>query len=153
MKPISISVSVDRPGEEVFAFLDVLATTSSSPTTCLWTGHSTGAPPVSTAPPECAPTSPVSSGWTSRCSSSVPPITTLEQTLGANGRRRIRGTYTLHELPGGATDIRFELEYLQAPSERLAWPLIRAYMTRENANAMRRLGQILQCAEFASARH
>jgi hypothetical protein len=44
----------------------------------------------------------------------------------------------------GATYIPFQLEYLEAPrSERLAAPLIRAYMRRANPKAMRRLGEAL----------
>jgi hypothetical protein len=79
---------------------------------------------------------------------SVPPIRTVEETVGANGKRRTRGTYTLEELPAGATEIHFQLEYLEAPgSERLAAPLIRAYMKRANAKAMRRLGEALARSE------
>jgi hypothetical protein len=75
---------------------------------------------------------------------SVPPVRTVEETVGAHGKRRTRGTYTLDELPDGATDAHFQLEVLQAPlSERLAAPLIRAYMRRANGKAMRRLGQTL----------
>jgi hypothetical protein len=79
---------------------------------------------------------------------SVPPVRTVEETVGAGGKRRTRGTYTLEELPGGATEIHFQLEYLEAPeSERLAAPLIRAYMKRANAKAMRRLGEALERSE------
>jgi hypothetical protein len=59
---------------------------------------------------------------------SVPPVRTVEETVGARGKRRTRGTYTLDEMPDGATDVHFQLEVLEAPlSERLRAPLIRAY--------------------------
>jgi hypothetical protein len=78
---------------------------------------------------------------------SAPPVTTVEETVGAGGRRRTRGTYTLDARPDGATLVRFELEYLEIPrSERLRGPLIRAYMKRANAKAMRRLQQVLKAS-------
>ena len=47
--------------------------------------------------------------------SAEPPMTNTEESVGANGRRRTRGTYTLKDLPDGGTDIQFELAYLAAP--------------------------------------
>jgi hypothetical protein len=79
---------------------------------------------------------------------SVSPNRTVEETVGADGVRRTRSTYTLGVLPSGATHAQFQLEYLEAPgSERLARPLIRAHMERANATAMRRLGEALARAE------
>jgi hypothetical protein len=49
-----------------------------------------------------------------------PPRTTTEETVGAGGRRRTRGTYLLEDQPGGITRILFRFEWLEAPlSERL----------------------------------
>ena len=52
------------------------------------------------------------------------PVRTVEESVSAQGKRRTRGTYTLDELPGGGTHVRFELRYLQAPLlDRLAGTL------------------------------
>jgi hypothetical protein len=72
------------------------------------------------------------------------PSTIVEEAVSAGGARRTRGTYTLSDRAGGGTDIRFQLEYLAMPrSERLATPLLRAWLKRANARAMRRLHQTL----------
>jgi hypothetical protein len=53
---------------------------------------------------------------------SLASICTVEET---DGKRRTGGTYTLDELPGGVTDIYFQLEVVRAPlSERFAAPLL-----------------------------
>jgi len=73
-----------------------------------------------------------------------PPVRLVEQSTGAGGRCVTRGTYTLRELPGSATEVHFELVALAAPrGERLASPLARAWLRRGNAEAMRRPGAAL----------
>jgi ribosome-associated toxin RatA of RatAB toxin-antitoxin module len=68
-----------------------------------------------------------------------------ESTGGPRGKRRLRGTYHLEELPGGGTRISFELEFLELPrGERLMGPLNRAYVRRVNRKAMRRLAEVLR---------
>jgi carbon monoxide dehydrogenase subunit G len=72
------------------------------------------------------------------------PTKIVEQNVGAKGRRRANGTYTLEELPGGGTRIAFEYAWRQAPlSERLAAPLVRGVMRRANERAMQRLAEQL----------
>ena len=73
------------------------------------------------------------------------PRTTVEEAVGANGRRRTRGTYVLEDAAGGGTDVTFTLEYLEAPlRERIAMPLLRVWLQRANAKAMVRLGETLR---------
>jgi hypothetical protein len=152
MKPITVSVRVDRPREEVFAFLDVLANHVQFTDHMLVDWSFDGPPAGVGVTARMRANAPGQQWMDMRVLESVAPVRTVEETIGANGRRRTRGTYTLDELPGGATDVRFQLESLRASrSERLARPLIRAYMKRANAKAMRRLGQTLEGAEFASA--
>jgi hypothetical protein len=68
----------------------------------------------------------------------------VEQGVGANGKRRTRGTYRLSPAADGGTEIEFELEWLQASrAERIAPPLMRAFVRRTNSKAMRRLAKIL----------
>jgi hypothetical protein len=75
-----------------------------------------------------------------------------EENVGARGRRRAHGTYTLAELPGGGTRITFEYAWTQAPlSERLAAPLTRAYLRRGNSRAMHRLAEQLAGRETSPA--
>ena len=80
------------------------------------------------------------------------PQTIVEQNVGAGGKRIANGTYILEELPQGGTRIVFEYAWQQAPlSERIAAPLVRAYLTRENNRAMARLAEQL-ASRFAAVR-
>jgi hypothetical protein len=148
MKPISVSVRVDRPREEVFAFLDVLANHEQF-TDHMLIDWSFDGPAAGVGGKARERANMPGEHWMeTEVLESVPPIRTVEETVGAEGKRRTRGTYTLEELPGGATDIHFTLEYLETPgSERITAPLIRAYVKRANAKAMRRLGKALARSE------
>ncbi len=145
MKPIAVGVQVEQPRAAVFQFLDVLANHQPFTDHMLtdWTCDATAR----------------GLGARARMRSNVPgpadwiemevvaaeaPSTIVEEAVGANGRRRTRGTYRLEELPGGGTDISFELAFLQVPlTERLAAPLVRFWMKRANARAMLRLRDTL----------
>ena len=73
-----------------------------------------------------------------------PPSRIVEEGVGAGGKRRTRGTYRLEQLSDGGTRVSFELEWLQASrAERLAPPLIRAFVRRTSGKAMRRLAKQL----------
>jgi uncharacterized membrane protein len=69
----------------------------------------------------------------------------VEETVGGSrGQRRTRGTYLLEPLPDGGTGISFELAFLELPTgEKLMGPLNRAYVRRVNGKAMRRLAERL----------
>ena len=145
MKPIVVSVQVDRPRDEVFRFLDVLANHEPFTDHMLvdWTydGPATGV------------------GARARMRAKVPgradwidmevvkgekPVTIAEESVSAGGRRRTRGTYTLGELPGGGTNVQFELAFLETlPADRIAAPLLRGWLRRANEKAMRRLRETL----------
>jgi hypothetical protein len=145
MKPITVSTQVQRPREEVFEYLDVLSNHADF-TEHLFRDWSFGGPDRgvgSTAHVRANVRGPAQ--WMDiEVLASDAPSSTTEETIGAGGRRRTRGTYTLTELPGGGTEIRFELAYLQAPPlERLFAPLLRTYMRGANAKAMRRLSERL----------
>lgn len=140
MKPIAVSIRVERQREEVFAFLDVLANHRQFTDHMLIDWSFDGPPAGAGAQARMRAKGPGHQCMKLVVLESVPPVTTVEETVGAGGRRRTRGTYTLDALPDGATLVRFELEYLEVPrSERLRGPLIRAYMKRANAKAMQRL--------------
>jgi hypothetical protein len=148
MKPINVSVQVDRPPEDVFAFLDKLANHRAFTDHMLVDWSLDGPPTGVGAKARMRANTPGQNWMDLEVLSVEPPVRTMEETVGAGGRRRTRGTYTLAPRPGGGTDINFELRYLEAPlSERLAAPLVHAYMKRANAKAMRRLGELLAVAE------
>ncbi len=144
MKHVTASIRIDRPREDVFSFLDVLANHVQF-TDHMLVDWSFDGPAAGVGGKARMRANVPGKQWMElEVLESVPPSRTVEETVGAHGKRRTRGTYILDELADGATDVRFQLEYLQAPvSERLAAPLIRAYMRRANAKAMRRLGQTL----------
>ncbi len=78
------------------------------------------------------------------------PNTIVEQNVGAKGRRRANGTYTLQEIPGGGTRIVFEYKWNRAPLlERLAAPIVRTVLRRGNERAMHQLAE--QLAEHLGA--
>jgi hypothetical protein len=145
MKPILVSIQVDRPRDEVFEFLDVLANHEPFTDHMLvdWTydGPAAGV------------------GARARMRAKVPgradwidmevvkgerPVTIAEESVSGGGRRRTRGTYTLGELPGGRTNVQFELAFLEIlPADRVAGPLLRIWLRRGNEKAMRRLRGML----------
>jgi hypothetical protein len=72
------------------------------------------------------------------------PARIVERGVGAKGARETSGTYTLKQLPGGGTEITFELSWKRAPIvERLAHPMVRTMMQRENKRALERLAVLL----------
>jgi Polyketide cyclase / dehydrase and lipid transport len=146
MKPVIISVSVDRPREEVFDFIDVLANhetymdhmfvdwSFSGPASGV--GAKARARVAAPASREIAEFEVVESERPSR---------TVERGISAHGKRHTRGTYTLAERPGGGTEISFEMAWEQAPrSERVLPPLTRAFLKRALGKGMRRLAKQLE---------
>jgi hypothetical protein len=72
------------------------------------------------------------------------PCRIVEEAVGAGGKRRTRGVYTLEELADGRTKVSFEFAWLQASRpERLCPPLTRAFIRRPNGKAMRRIAKQL----------
>ena len=142
MKPITVSVVVDRPREEVFAHLDVLANHEA------FTDHfmhdfTFSGPAAGVGAKARFRTRP--NDWMDlEVLESEAPARTVERTVGAGGKRVTRGTYTLTEL-GGRTRVEFELVYEQGPaSERMAGPLVHRLLQRANERAMERLREVLE---------
>src|SRR5437764_11545070 len=128
MKPASATVTVSRPREEVFDFLDVLGNHERFTNHFLVDWRLSGPAAGVGAKARMRLKKPGPADWLDmKVVAGERPKTTVEESVSANGRRRTRGTYLLTEAPGGATRIRFRLEWLQVPlSERLAAPLTRA---------------------------
>jgi uncharacterized protein YndB with AHSA1/START domain len=145
LKPVVASVQVDRPREEVFDFLDVLANHEPFTDHMLVDWSYSGPARGVGARARMRAKLPGPKDWADmEVVEARAPVTIVEEAVGAGGRRRTRGTYTLTERPGGGTDVRFVLAYLQAPRrERLVALPLRIWLQRANEKAMRRLGEAL----------
>jgi hypothetical protein len=146
MKPVTVSVTVPEPREDVYAFLDVLGNHESFTDHFLvdWELSGPGAGVGARArmrikrpgPPDRLEMEVVAADR---------PRSTTEESISGNGHRRTRGTYVLEELPGGETKITFELAWIQAPGvERLISPITRTVTRRANARSLERLAHALR---------
>jgi hypothetical protein len=146
MKSVEVSTVIRRPIAEVYAHLDVLANHEAFTDHFLVDWRLEG------------PASGVGASVTMRVRApgrseeveltvieAEPPVRTVEETVGAGGRRRTRGTYTLAAIDADRTEVRFEIEPLEVPrSERPLWPLSRAWLRRQNARSLERLREQLE---------
>ena len=72
------------------------------------------------------------------------PVRIVERSTAVKAGRVGQGTYTLQAAAGGGTHIEFEYRWLVTPLlDRLTAPLVRSYLRRNNATAMRRLATLL----------
>ena len=151
MKPIKVSVAVDRPRDEVYAHLDVLANHEAFCDHFLTDWSVSGPAGGAGAKVRVKAKAPGPETWIDiEVIEAVAPERTVERGTSAEGRRRTRGTYTLTELPGRRTLVEFELVYEAAPAfERPALPLMRPWLRRANEKAMERLAE--QLAPVGSA--
>jgi uncharacterized protein YndB with AHSA1/START domain len=145
MRPVTVTTTVSQPREEVYDFLNVLGNHEGFNDHFLVDWELSG------------PRSGVGARARMRVKAPGPddvidmevieaerPRRTVEESVGAKGRRRTRGTYTLEEAPAGGTRVSFELAWLEAPAtERLISPLARAVVRRNSARALERLGDAL----------
>jgi len=146
MKSVEVSTVIRRPNAEVYAHLDVLANHEAFTDHFLVDWRLEG------------PASGVGASVTMRVRApgrrgeveltvieAEPQVRTVEETVGAGGRRRTRGTYTLEAVDADRTEVRFEIEPLEVPrSERPLWPLSRAWLRRQNARSLERLREQLE---------
>jgi hypothetical protein len=153
IRPVTVSTRVNRPREEVYAHLDVLANHEAFTDHMLVDWTCSGPAQGVGAKARVRANVPGPADWLEiEVLEAEPPLRTVEETVGGRGRRRTRGTYTFEALPGGGTRVQFELRYLDAPvAERLAAPLIRLWLRRVNTKAMQRLVQQLERAPAPAA--
>ena len=146
MRPVSVSIEVPKPRELVFDFLDVLGTHERFTDHFLLDWELAGPERGVGARARMRVKSPGRDDWIEmEVLAADRPRMTMEESVGANGRRRTRGTYLLEELPSGGTRITFEFVWLEAPlRERLAAPLTRAVIRRANAKSLQRLAEKLE---------
>lgn len=141
MKPVTVSIEVPQPVEEVFDYLVVLANHEAFLDHFLVDWKFSGPQRGVGAKAEARASAPMSQDWTDFEIVEVEEPTRIVETgVGLKGKRRTRGTYRLRSQPGGGTEISFELEWLEpAKAERLIPAMTRAFIRRPNAKAMRRL--------------
>ncbi len=145
MKPVSVTIEVPRPPEQVYEFLEVLANHERFTDHFLIDWQLSGPNRGVGARARMRVKSPGRDDWLDmEVVAAEASRTTTEESVSAKGRRRTRGTYVLEPLPGGGTRIVFDFAWLEAPlSERLAAPLTRAVGRRANARALERLAERL----------
>jgi Polyketide cyclase / dehydrase and lipid transport len=148
MKPVTVSIDVPQPPQQVYDFLDVLANhepfTNHFLTNWRYAGPDRGVGARATVTSTLAGRAEVAF----EVVEAEPPRRIAEQNTSAKGRRVARGTYVLEPLPGGGTRVRFEYAWLRAPvTDRVLEPVARAVLRRANQSAMRRLaGQLASTA-------
>ncbi|MET0559895.1 MAG: SRPBCC family protein [Solirubrobacterales bacterium] len=144
MKSVTVSVEVATPRTHVYEFLDVLANHEPFLDHALVDWEFSGPRRGVGAKARARSNAVGSQDWTEFEVLESDEEHIVEDGLGAGGKRHTRGTYRFGDLANGGTAIGFELEWLQmAKSERLAPPLMRAFMRRVNGKAMRRLAKQL----------
>jgi hypothetical protein len=153
MKSVEVSTTIRRPIAEVYAHLDVLANHEAFTDHFLVDWQLRGPASGVGASVTMTVRAP---GRTEEVELTVidaePPVQTVEETVGAGGRRRTRGTYRLEELDADRTEVRFAIDPLEVPrSERPLWPLSRAWLRRQNARALERLREQLEAPDVRAA--
>jgi hypothetical protein len=146
VKPVTVTIAVPQSREQVFDLIDVLGGHEAFTDHFLVDWETSGPRSGVGARARMRVKKPGSPDWLDmEVIAAERPRTTTEESVSAKGRRRTRGTYLLEELPGGGTRISFELAWLEAPvSERLAAPLVRWVVRRNNETSLRRLAEQLR---------
>jgi hypothetical protein len=145
VKPVTATITVPQPRDEVFDFLDVLANHEQFTDHFLVDWELSGPSAGVGAQARMKVKSRGPDQWLDmKVIESERPRTNVEESVGAKGRRRTRGAYLLEDAPDGGTRITFELTWLEAPlSERLIAPIARWVVARANEEALRRLAETL----------
>jgi uncharacterized protein YndB with AHSA1/START domain len=145
-EPVTVSVEVARPRQEVFEYVDVLANHERWMNRLYkdWSfeGPRRGVGAIAKAQVD-APAARERVSF--EVVESVAPERIVEAGESAHGKRETRGTYRFNELDGGGTRIEFELEWVKAPrTERLVPFVSRNFMSRALGKAMKKLAALLE---------
>ena len=145
-EPVTVSVEVTRPRQEVFEYVDVLANHERWLKRLYkdWSfeGPRRGVGAIAKAQVD-APSA--REKVTFKVVESVAPERIVEEGESAHGKRETRGTYRFTELEGGGTRIEFELAWAKAPrTERIAPFVSRAFMHRALGKSMKTLAALLE---------
>lgn len=145
MKPVTVSIEVPQPAEQVFDYLAVLANHEAFLDHFLVDWEFSGPRRGVGAKAAARASAPMSQDWTEfEIVEAEEPLRIVEEGVGLKGKRHTRGTYRLRSLPSGGSEISFELEWIKsARAESLIPAMTRAFIRRPNAKAMRRLARRL----------
>jgi uncharacterized protein YndB with AHSA1/START domain len=144
--PVTVSVEVARPRQEVFDYVDVLANHEGWLKNLYKDWSFEGPKRGVGAKAKAQVDAPAAREKVSfEVVESVSPERIVEDGESAHGKRETTGTYRFVELEGGRTRIEFELAWRKAPrTERLAPFVARAFMTRALGKSMKRLASLLE---------
>ena len=146
MKPVTVSIDVPNPPDQVYEFLDVLGNHESFMDHFMVDWQLSGPKRGVGAKANVRVKATAEKDWTDFeiVEADAGRRIVEESQGGSRGKRRLRGTYLLDEQPDGGTRINFELEFLELPTgERLMGPLNRAYIRRVNRKGLKRLAERL----------
>ena len=147
MQPITVSTTVSRPREELYALLADLRRHEAFTDHFLvdWSGTADHVRFRSNLPGPA--------DWAEvTLVEQHPPERLVERTVAAGGKRVLVGTYRLTARPDGGTDVRFEAVFEQTPlRDRLAAPLAHRWLVKQNARAMERLKALAEGAVATAA--
>jgi Polyketide cyclase / dehydrase and lipid transport len=141
VKPVTVSIEVPQPREQVYDFLEVLGNHEGFTDHFLvdWelSGPASGVGAKARMQVKIFGAKEV---LDMEVVAAERPRMTAEESVSAKGRRRTRGTYRLEADPNGGTIIEFELEWLQATLlDRLTAPVARSVLRNANVRALQRL--------------
>jgi uncharacterized protein YndB with AHSA1/START domain len=145
-EPVTVTVEVARPRQEVFDHVDVLANREG------WMDHlykhwsfegpRSGVGGIAKAQVD-APSA--RERVKLEVVEATAPELIIEEVESAHGKRKTRGTYRFVEVGEGRTRIDFQFEWLETPrSERIAGPLSRAFMGRAQGKSLKKLAAQLE---------
>ena len=143
--PVTVTVDVPQPRDEVYAFLDVMANHESFTDHLLtnWrlSGPATG---VGAKAAVTAKAGGVSDEATFEVIEVAEGRMIRERNWASKGRRVATGTYVLSDLPDGGTHVEFTFAFEQVPGrEKPLVPLMRRMIRKGNERAMTRLAEQL----------
>jgi hypothetical protein len=143
--PVTVSVDVPQPREDVYAFLDVMANHESFTDHMLVDWVCSG-PPAGVG--SKANVTAKFGGMTDKAEIEVIEVEDgrriKERNIANKGRRVATGTYVLSDLASGGTHVEFTFAFEQVPGyERPLLPLMRRMIRRGNERAMKRLAERL----------
>lgn len=149
-KPVTVSIEVPQPIEEVFDFLDLMANHEPFNDHLMrdWelSGPDRG---IGSKARVHVRALGIRDVIDIEVTDAERPVRIVERNVAAKAGRVGQGTYTLRAA-GDGTHIEFEYRWLVAPLlDRVTAPFVRRYLRRNNATSMRRLAELL--AERADA--
>jgi hypothetical protein len=135
VKPITVGITIARPRDELYDLVLDLRNHEA------WTDHMLVDWSGTAERVRVRSALPGPADWLEIETISVdPPSSTVERTTGAGGKRVSYGTYRLSRVDPSTTGVEFELRIETMPRrEKLLAPLLRPWLRRGNAKAMRRL--------------